>query len=105
MKITLADLEERCINIRKDYPDIPNCSVEGCKNPVDGTVGMGWDTTCPYHRLLFDWWLYEVDPENAMHKKTHIRRGKFKSWMKKIGKSRCDQIVLNMSNDPINWAC
>jgi len=102
-KITLKDLEIRCAGILKKNPDIPHCTVKGCKNPIDHTEGMGWDTSCPYHRLLFDWWLYEVR-QGDIPEDQRARRSAFSIWTKKLGKNGCDTIVLRMANDAINWS-
>lgn len=107
-QITLADLEIRYANIRKANPKIPNCQSSGCKNPIDYTEGMGWDTSCAYHRLLFDFWSCEVLEGDRpayyfSHKKA--RRAAFTRWQHKIGKEECDKIVLRMAQESINWSC
>ena len=58
--VTLKDFEIRYKNIKKKYPDIETCGVMGCKNPVDITEGLGQDTSCSYHRFLFDFWTCDV---------------------------------------------
>lgn len=103
--ITLKDLDIRCENLKKEYPENPTCSFTGgCDKPVDVTPGMGIDTSCPYHRLLFDYWMYEVLGE-APHPHKATRRRLFREWTEKIGKDECDRIVLEMANDGINWTC
>ena len=103
-RITLKDLEIRCNGILEKNPDIPRCSFKGCKNPIDHTEGMGWDTSCPYHRLLFDHWLYNHARGNPP-KDQKARRRKFAMWVKTLGKWKESMIVLKMANDPINWSC
>ena len=104
MSITLEDLEKRYVNVRKNHPEVGECTFEGCKNPLDATM-MGLDTSCAYHRLLFDWWLYEVDSGAAMDENTKRRRANFRTWTEELGQEKCDEIVLHMANQAINWAC
>lgn len=82
----------------------PVCGYKDCNLPVDHTA-LGWDTSCPYHRLLFDWWLYNF----ANHPPSlYSKRGKriaFTRWVNKTGKKECDKIVNDMSKDAINWKC
>jgi len=82
----------------------PECSYRDCNIPIDHTT-LGWDTSCPYHRLLFDYWLYEI----AYHPVTlYSKRGRriaFSRWVNKIGKKECDKIVDELSKNPINWKC
>ena len=101
-RMTLEDLEIRCKGLRK--AGAPDCTFEGCKNPIDHTEGMGWDTSCPYHRLLFDYWFYKIkicliEPDKEK------RRKEFYDWTIKTGKEKCDSLVLDMANDFINWKC
>ena len=106
-KITLKDLEIRYKGIREKSKDkVPNCSFKNCKNPIDYTKGMGWDTSCAYHRLLFDWWLYHViNGDMIILRNKRTRRIRFAKWVKRIGKKKADKIVLKMANDAINWSC
>lgn len=100
MSVTFEDFELRYKNIRKEYPDMPNCSVKGCENPIDGG-----GTTCAYHRLLFDYWMCEVKG-SGIHSMSRggIRRA-FSRWKNKTGKEICDAIVLDMAQYNINWVC
>lgn len=111
MGVTLKDFEVRYQKILEQNPKAKHCSVKGCKNPVDFT-GIGEDTCCAYHRLLFDYWAYEVDPamrdfEGFQKRITNqrARRSAFTRWRNKIGKVECDRIVLHMACEPINWEC
>ena len=84
----------------------PECTYHDCNLPIDHTDGMGWDTSCPYHRLLFDHWLYEViGPDIAHYKTQRGKRSAFTQWVNKTGKGECDKIVDRMTKDPINWEC
>lgn len=84
----------------------PRCSYHDCNLPIDTTPGMGWDTSCPYHRLLFDHWLYTiVGPRINHYKTTQGKRSAFTQWVNRTGKKQCDGIVDEMSNVPINWEC
>lgn len=108
MSLTLADFEVRYKNLKEAFPDLPKCSVEGCNNPCDVTEGMGIDSSCAYHRLLFDYWIFEnVSYEKSKHylKNQQARRTAFTRWRNKTGKETCDKIVLEMAQEPINWAC
>ena len=107
MSLTLADFEIRYKNLNESYPDLPSCSVEGCDNPVDVTEGMGIDTSCAYHRLLFDWWMGEINDKEIMFYLNHKteRREAFAKWLYETGKELCDEIVLKMAQEPINWDC
>ena len=108
MSFTLEDFEVRYKNQRKSYPNNPECSFDGCHNPVDVTEGMGVDTLCAYHRLLFDFWFFETVSEETTTiylTKQSKRRNAFKKWMEKTGKEACDKIVLDMAKEPINWKC
>jgi len=102
-KITLADFEKRYELIRKVFPKVKNCSVKGCKNPRDMT-SLGEENCCSYHRLLFEFWVCDVihgHTENFVS-----RRGvrfAFAKWRTKIGKESCDDIVLELSQETINW--
>ena len=82
----------------------PKCSTKGCNLPIDNTT-LGWDTSCPYHRLLFDHWLYEVVGQDINHYSQKGRRNAFTRWINKTGKKECDKIVKEMSKDGINWEC
>ena len=102
--ITLEDVQKRADGILAKNPDIPRCGFMGCENAIDHTEGLGWDSSCPYHRLLFDHFLYDVDPVAATSKKA-IRRPAFSKWVEETGKEECDRIVLHMAQDNINWMC
>ena len=84
---------------------LPRCGFHDCNLPVDYTEGLGLDTSCPYHRLLFDWWLYNYakHPVGLYSKKG--KRSAFTQWVNKTGKKECNRIVDWMSKDPINWKC
>src|SRR3989304_6736715 len=105
-KLTLADFEIRYVNIRKHNPKVQDCSVAGCKNPRDSTPLGGNDTCCAYHRLLFDFWSCEgSDFGKFQHYlcNQRARRSAFTRWRNKTGKEACDQIVLKLGNEGINW--
>jgi hypothetical protein len=107
-EITLEDFNIRYANLRRNFPALRNCSVEGCTNPQDLTTLEGLSTTCAYHRLLFDFWSMEVLTHEELKryfKNKEERRKAFREWMGKIGKERCDNIAIRMAQDPINWAC
>lgn len=104
-EVTLKDFNVRYANLRRDYPDNPDCSVEGCHNPVDVTEGMGIDTSCAYHRLLFDYWTCEAIEDTFSFKTRAESRKVFKDWLEKTGKETCDKLVLEMAKEPINWDC
>jgi len=80
-----------------------NCTYPDCNLPIDNTA-LGWDTSCPYHRLLFDHWLYEVTDINKF-KNQQSKRSAFTQWVNRTGKKECDEIVDEMSKVPINWVC
>jgi len=104
-ELSLADFEIRYANIRKSKPKVKNCSVKGCKNPRDSTEGMGEDTCCAYHRLLFDFWSADVCRSDILKMTRRGRRRAFTNWMNKTGKDTLDKIVLRMACEPINWKC
>lgn len=108
MPVTFKNFEKRYKNLRKRYPDIENCSFEGCENPVD-MLDLGFDTSCSYHRLLFDYWFYEVIQPDFSDMKwmnnKELRRARFNSWVMMTGKEECDKRVLMMAQDGINWEC
>ena len=107
-EITLKDFEVRYANIRRDKPNVKSCSVKGCKNPRDSTEGLGEDTCCAYHRLLFDFWSCEVAPirgHNILKMSQKGRRRTFTNWRNRTRKEDCDKIVLRMALEPINWKC
>jgi hypothetical protein len=108
-QVTLADLEIRYANIRENNPKVKKCSVTGCKNPRDSTPGLGGDTCCAYHRLLFDFWSADVDRDFDSSMKhlanRRARRVAFTRWRTKMGKEALDKIVLEMAAEPINWEC
>jgi len=83
----------------------PECGYRDCNLPIDKT-SMGWDTSCPYHRLLFDHWLYNIAGQDILHYKTQQgKRSAFTQWVNRTGKERCDEIVDEYSKVPINWEC
>jgi len=84
---------------------IPECTWPGCNELRDGTPGMGMDTSCPYHRLLFDHWLYEISDEVARNVLREDRNKSIDEWAKELGKDECDKIVDEMSRVGINWMC
>ena len=107
-KVTLEDFEVRYQNIRKQNPKVKKCTVKGCPNPRDSTPFLGEDTSCAYHRLLFDFWASEImDLDKLQHylQSQKGRRRAFTNWMNKIGKAECDRIVWELSQDRINWEC
>lgn len=106
MSVTFDDFEVRYTNIRRDHPDIGRCSVVGCKNPRDITL-MGVDSSCSYHRMLFDAWMYALDSDKANYyfKNQRARRTAFTKWRNKLGEEACDSIVLRLAQEPINWKC
>ena len=79
------------------------CTYSDCNLPIDNTA-LGWDTSCPYHRLLFDHWLCEITDINS-YKTQQGKRSAFTQWVNKAGKKQCDAIVDEMSKVPINWKC
>jgi hypothetical protein len=109
MVITLEDFEIRYQNLRKTSKrKLKQCTVAGCKNPRDLTPLSGYSNTCSYHRFLFDFWSCEVIHNEKLwyymeHQKA--RRRAFSIWLKKMGKEKLDEIVLNMAQEPINWEC
>jgi len=107
MSVTLEDFEIRYKNILESDPKRKRCSSGGCKNPVDFTM-LGGDTSCAYHRLLFDFWSCEVMlPDDFYHymESQKGRRRAFTNWMNRIGKAGCDKLVLRMAQEGINWVC
>lgn len=106
MSATLEDFEIRYEKTRKAHPKIRKCSVTGCDNPRDTTM-MGEDTSCAYHRLLFDAWMYGLDGDKATYYfgNQRARRTAFTKWRNKLGQEACDKIVLHLAQEPINWAC
>lgn len=106
--ITLEDLEKRNESIKKFFPNLPKCCKEGCNNLVD-VIGDEQDTSCAYHRLLHDYFLYEVDEgkshPNQSSNTIEQYRKIVNDWEEKMGKEECDKIVLMMANDPLNWMC
>lgn len=109
MGVTLKDFEIHYQKILEENPKARQCSVRGCSNPQDVTI-LGWDTCCAYHRLLFDYWTYEVmsrDFDQVMKyiRNQRARRIAFTRWRNKIGKAECDRIVLGLAQDAINWTC
>lgn len=107
MTVTFKDFEVRYKNILASDPKRKKCTTQDCENPVD-TTGLGEDTSCAYHRLLFDFWSYEVmNPDDFQHylKSQKGRRRAFTNWMNRTGKAECDKIVLRMAQEGINWVC
>ena len=107
MSVTFADFEIRYNNIRKAHPKIKKCSIVGCNNPRDITEGLGEDTTCAYHRLLFDYWVTQIDSDKIWYylKNQKARRSAFTKWRNKTGKEDCDKVVLYLAQQGINWVC
>ena len=106
--VTLEDFEIRYHNIRGNNPNVKKCSVKGCSNPRDSTEELGEDTSCAYHRLLSDYWSCEVMDVDKFYyylENQKEKRSAFTRWCNKIGKEACDRIVLEMSQEMINWVC
>jgi len=105
--ITLEDLEVRYEQIRSVNPKVRQCTVRECKNPRDSTKYLGEDTSCAYHRLLFDAWSSECMDMDKLYyiENQRARRGAFTRWRNKLGKEKCDSIVLRLAQEPINWVC
>lgn len=110
-KVTLKDVDIRCKGIREKAKEpVPDCSFKGCTNPIDWTEGMGWDTSCPYHRLLHDHFLYNeggdrIHPNHNPETTREEYREEFRKWAEKTGKKECDRIVVEMANWAGNWMC
>lgn len=107
MSVTLADLDIRYKNLREKHPDLPKCSVTGCDKPVDITE-LGQDTSCAYHRLLFDYWAFETLETGKLDyylQNQKVRRAAFTRWRNRTGKVVCDRIVLMLAQEGINWMC
>lgn len=107
-KVSLKDLEIRYKNLKESYPEIKQCSIIGCKNPRDITELLGKDTTCAYHRLLFDYWIMEIVNPDIFDKyfnNQKARRSAFTRWRNKMGDDSCNEIVLRLAQEPINWKC
>ncbi|TSA55985.1 hypothetical protein D4R42_04515 [bacterium] len=106
MSVTLADFEIRYANIRKHFPT-DKCSIRGCNNPQDVTTHGGGDSCCAYHRMLFDRWSYDLEPDTLKYYlgNQRARRSAFTRWRNKLGKEMCDKIVLQMAQEAINWVC
>ena len=81
----------------------PICGYKDCNLPIDNTA-LGWDSSCPYHRLLFDHWLYNFSRHPSLYSQRG-RRSAFTQWINITGKNECDKIVDEMSKDGINWKC
>lgn len=96
--ITFDDFEKHYQAVLADNPKVPKCSVRGCTNPAD-------DSACAYHRLLFDFWMYEVCGQKIRTMTQRGRRRASTNWRKKTGKEACDAIVLDMAQNAINWYC
>lgn len=106
--VTLEDFEIRYKNIKLQNPKVKKCTVKNCHNPRDSTPLLGEDTTCAYHRLLFDFWSSDVMNPDKFHHYLQSQKGRrraFTNWMNKIGKSGCDKIVLKLAQEGINWEC
>lgn len=80
------------------------CTYPDCNLPLDNTT-LGWDTSCLYHRLLFDHWLYEIAADINSYKTQQGKHSAFTQWVNRTGKKQCDEIVNEMSHIPINWEC
>jgi len=105
--VTLEDFQIRYKNIRLQNPKVKKCSVSTCNNPRDSTP-LGEDTSCAYHRLLFDFWACEVmDNDKLFHylESQKGRRRAFTNWMNRTGKDGLDKIVLRLAQEGINWEC
>lgn len=106
--ITLEDFEIRYKNIRQARPKVRQCTVRGCNNPRDSTKHLGENTCCAYHRLLFDYWMSEVVELDKVEQYLKSQKGKrraFTNWRNRTGEAMCDEIVLKMAKEPINWEC
>jgi len=107
-KITLEDFKIRYKNIRRDNSKVKKCSISKCDNPRDSTPLLGEDTCCAYHRLLFDYWFMETlnDTLTTYYlDNQRARRSAFTRFRNRIGIQKCDEIVLHMAQDAINWKC
>lgn len=89
--VTFADFEIRNKGLRGSKA--PNCTFKGCKNPRNCT-----ESTCFYHRVLFDRWLCDLGNSRA-----RCDDKAFYAWIEKCGKLACDRMVLEFAQAPINW--
>lgn len=105
MKIKLIDFEKRYVKIRERYPHIGQCIHQGCPNPPDLTPSLGLDSSCAYHRLLFDYWLYEVMEPTREMEHILLRREAFGKWNDKLDTETRNKIVLRLAQEAINWEC
>ncbi len=105
--INLEDFEIRYKNLRDANPKFKKCSVVGCNNPRDLTTHGGEDSSCAYHRLLFDAWSYDLDHDKLMYYvgNQRARRSAFTKWRNRHGEKTCDEFVLKLAQEAINWAC
>lgn len=106
--ISLKDFEIRYTNIRKQNPTVKKCSITGCNNPRDSTPLLGSDTSCAYHRLLFDYWACDVMDNDKFHHYLSSQKGRrraFTNWRNRTAKADLDKIVLRLAQEGINWEC
>jgi len=103
--VKLEDFKKRYENIRKQHPHIGQCVHEGCPNPPDITPGLGVDSSCAYHRFLFDYWLYEKMDLVPEMENTLLRREAYGKWDDTIDDYLRDKIALRAAQDPLNWYC
>ena len=110
--INMDFIDERDKALTKAWPKAPRCAFPGCDRTVDFLPTAGqFDTTCPRHRLLHDYFLYEVDegqshpnnPKGGLPLEEY--RAKFYKWADDLGPEGQKDIILYMASDIINWIC
>ena len=85
-----------------------------CENGVDLT-SCGLDTTCPKHRLIHDYYLYNVegqlihpdikDGSDKRCKNKEEYREIYKSWYDSLTDKDVEEILIYQASDAINWLC
>lgn len=109
-KEILKALKDRESFLSNKYPNRNKCAIPNCKLVVDQTIS-GDDTLCPYHRLLVDFWFYELDGSN-FHPDLHSPksdpdiesyRKRYNTWIDSLSEKEKDNIVCNMGQYSINW--
>jgi len=96
----LQALKNRCKFLKNKFPDIKKCKM--CDNPVDITM-LGFDTCCPYHRMLFDSYFYNaMDEFGGDIEKV---REEFDKWNKTLSGEQRNNIVAEMGKSSLNWMC
>ena len=111
LMVAPEELEKRIKDVRETLKKT-KCEIDECNDLIDMTDHF-INTTCTYHKHLFNWWVFIMDwkhlTENKgkgvplYEKNRKYRRQAFIEWMREMGKEKCDKIVAKVIANIKSW--